>query len=1198
MKEKYKKRLEEYTIKSSDLNGQNKVDKIFLNDLMPDYRKISIKEEDSNKNIVNKNRKITVTKQMQFSPCSPNYKTESFNSYRYHHKPKIILTDNISEKIERNEFKKLPISREKKIYLYLKNRSNKNTESNLTIKNKPLLQNQEDFSDNGTLNTLNESKKRQNTDGNYNRRNIINRFSNNSVNNIFVNIISASSTNDFSRNLVTNKFNNSILNTNNNGKETQSRRDESTNSKVLKEEHSQPKLNIKTFQDKEKSKNYDYYNKIMFTANSFIFGGNNPQIKMNQQQSEPQKLKINRNNEEPMSKEKLKKSKKFLKDYILKKKMKQMKNKKENSKNHNNSFSCDKNNSKGHAKKKNNQGNPIFINIISKDPFMDGIKEDKKIETPIGKPKKRLVNSNTARVLVTKYSNLRSNIVKDTEYKESKTLYQDEINKVDINNRNNSNKKNSNNNSLKNISNNSKEKNTNIYNNINTYNKNNSNKNKAIVQSNNINNINIINNNKKLEKHNSNDIIIKDTNINNKINNNTINNIIIINANKTSNNNYSTINNINSNNKINNYISVSRSGDIKNINKSDNSKKTDVNSSANFRRINNNKTKDISNNNNTEINSKDKKIYNNTNILFTTKPKNRFKKNFNDNNVIVLNNNNEKNDNDEKIIDEKNNTQKNVNIKNIIFSKNYNTFNNLNNDYNSIDSNLIHLQKNRNINKRSSDNKNINDIKNSINDIKNDNNNNKLFNKYYTDSKIFNQSSQKNNNEISENNSNINNISENNKNTLNSSTKINVTKNNIINKNTISSNVVNTINNTTKNINDNNQNNKTNNLNNNNGNINVIKNYKMYNSTNNISKYKNNNSSNINNTNNYKLYNSLSNNNTNSYNSKKNSIVNNYNNIKSNSSINNSAIKNINIINNHNIITENDNIINNSNFIIGISKNNYNRNITNNNINDTNYNTFYMNKVDNLTNMQEYKKNLNMTSPNRKYNKESYSKNKSNANSSNISLVSSPNRNAGITSIIIIKPTSKEKRMNYIKSNEKSLFLGGQKKECIVCHKYIETHLLRIHLNSHPSQIFNWMFLGTFTNACDKYELRRIGIKYILNCAAECNNKNLPKDIKELHLNIRDEKWFDLIDFFEEANTFMNKVKMNGGIILVHCKFGISRSATFIIAYLIKYYGFSVKSALQFIKAIRNQINPNEGFIDQLMKYERLIKSQEKQLKK
>jgi hypothetical protein len=92
--------------------------------------------------------------------------------------------------------------------------------------------------------------------------------------------------------------------------------------------------------------------------------------------------------------------------------------------------------------------------------------------------------------------------------------------------------------------------------------------------------------------------------------------------------------------------------------------------------------------------------------------------------------------------------------------------------------------------------------------------------------------------------------------------------------------------------------------------------------------------------------------------------------------------------------------------------------------------------------------------------------------------------------------------MNYIKS-EKSLFLGGQKKQCYIYRKYIETHLLRIHLNSHPSQICDWMYLGTFTNACDKDELRRIGIKYILNCAAECRNTNLPKDIKELHLNIR-----------------------------------------------------------------------------------------------
>ena len=185
--------------------------------------------------------------------------------------------------------------------------------------------------------------------------------------------------------------------------------------------------------------------------------------------------------------------------------------------------------------------------------------------------------------------------------------------------------------------------------------------------------------------------------------------------------------------------------------------------------------------------------------------------------------------------------------------------------------------------------------------------------------------------------------------------------------------------------------------------------------------------------------------------------------------------------------------------------------------------------------------------------------------------------------------------MEYIRSRGKSLLSGGPKKECSICHKFIETHLLKIHFNSHPSQIFNWMYLGTFTNACDINELRRNGIKYILNCAAECHNKHLPKDIKELHLPIRDEKCFKLINFFEEANVFMNKVKTYGEIVLVHCKFGISRSATFIIAYLIKYCGFTVNSALIYIRNIRNQINPNEGFLDQLLQYEKLNKSKENQ---
>jgi protein phosphatase slingshot len=171
----------------------------------------------------------------------------------------------------------------------------------------------------------------------------------------------------------------------------------------------------------------------------------------------------------------------------------------------------------------------------------------------------------------------------------------------------------------------------------------------------------------------------------------------------------------------------------------------------------------------------------------------------------------------------------------------------------------------------------------------------------------------------------------------------------------------------------------------------------------------------------------------------------------------------------------------------------------------------------------------------------------------------------------------------------KNLLCKMEKKECDICHKYFDSHLFKIHYNSHPSQIFEWFYLGSFSNACDIKELRKNKINYILNCAIECHNKNLPKDIKELHLKIKDIENFDLINYFQEANEFINKCKLEGGSLLVHCKLGISRSASFVIAYLIENNNLSAEIALNFVKQRRNQIKPNEGFMSQLKKYERLI---------
>jgi len=192
--------------------------------------------------------------------------------------------------------------------------------------------------------------------------------------------------------------------------------------------------------------------------------------------------------------------------------------------------------------------------------------------------------------------------------------------------------------------------------------------------------------------------------------------------------------------------------------------------------------------------------------------------------------------------------------------------------------------------------------------------------------------------------------------------------------------------------------------------------------------------------------------------------------------------------------------------------------------------------------------------------------------------------------VVEVKKNKTQQKMDMLKSQGKSLLLGAPKKECPLCHKYIETHLLKIHMNIHLSQILHWLYLGNFENACDIKELRRNNIGYVLNCAIECKNKVLPKSIVELHLDVRDEPEFDIIKYFDKSNAFINKVRTDGGNILVHCKMGLSRSPTFIIAFLIKYYGFTVDSAINYLKRKRPYVNINHGFIEQLHQYESTFK--------
>ncbi len=90
---------------------------------------------------------------------------------------------------------------------------------------------------------------------------------------------------------------------------------------------------------------------------------------------------------------------------------------------------------------------------------------------------------------------------------------------------------------------------------------------------------------------------------------------------------------------------------------------------------------------------------------------------------------------------------------------------------------------------------------------------------------------------------------------------------------------------------------------------------------------------------------------------------------------------------------------------------------------------------------------------------------------------------------------------------------------------------------------------------------------------------DLPDDRTEkLHLD-------SVLEIIEKS------LKLGNGRTLVHCNAGVSRSSSFVLAYLIETGGMTLREALDHMNKIRQGIytHPNIGFLFQLLQFERRI---------
>ncbi|KAF9274814.1 Dual specificity protein phosphatase 10 [Mortierella alpina] len=172
---------------------------------------------------------------------------------------------------------------------------------------------------------------------------------------------------------------------------------------------------------------------------------------------------------------------------------------------------------------------------------------------------------------------------------------------------------------------------------------------------------------------------------------------------------------------------------------------------------------------------------------------------------------------------------------------------------------------------------------------------------------------------------------------------------------------------------------------------------------------------------------------------------------------------------------------------------------------------------------------------------------------------------------------------------------------------------------SEPVCVLPHLYLGAEHNALDVNMLSRLGITSVLNVAVEIataaseESRSLEPssgtrgtttttigDSKIVYtsqgtiIHYKNLSWThhqkNLKDEFPMAFKFIEETRSLGGKVLVHCQLGVSRSASLVIAYVMKTRKLGLSDAYEFVKTRSGVISPNMSLMYQLAEFEKTLK--------
>ncbi|EPQ57630.1 phosphotyrosine protein phosphatases II [Gloeophyllum trabeum ATCC 11539] len=133
-----------------------------------------------------------------------------------------------------------------------------------------------------------------------------------------------------------------------------------------------------------------------------------------------------------------------------------------------------------------------------------------------------------------------------------------------------------------------------------------------------------------------------------------------------------------------------------------------------------------------------------------------------------------------------------------------------------------------------------------------------------------------------------------------------------------------------------------------------------------------------------------------------------------------------------------------------------------------------------------------------------------------------------------------------------------------------------------------------YTATCPKVH-DRLGITHVLS-AVRRPWFSFPPPVQHLNVPIEDTGSANLLAYLDAAVAWLHRslCSSTSARVMVHCVWGMSRSASIVVAYLIVKYHMTLDNALAWVRLKRTVVRPNHGFMAQLEIFEMQTRERER----